>query len=250
MFRISSLIIIILFFFWGCKTSPSVFKSPSIVERFDSGMVKVVKKYSDNYGKKLDPPKSSHSYSLVFDLKRRVLLPNLNLTFDFRSYTPCGGCWTYQVVHVYNDSMSFILPMTDDEIYWKMSSKQNDSSNITISPNFSNELNAMIKYFNISDYEMKRSLINEIMRNQGFWKIDKSDIPKLTMITNDLIQNDFYSKACRDKLLGNLKNTEASVKQGKIVYSDGVNVAMFTIYQDQDILIEFANTECNSRMLY
>lgn len=247
------LVYLTLLFFLGCRNPKPIFlKSPTIDDRFDSGMVKVVKKYSDNYGKKLDPPDGSHSYSEIFTLKKRVLLPDLkNLTFDYKIYIPCGGCWTYKIVHVYNDSMSFILPFTDDEVYWKMSSKQLQPSSYKIeSLNFNNELKDMIKYFKIRDNEMIKLLVDEIMRNYGFWKLDMLDIPKLALISNDVMKNDFYIDHCRDKLLDNLKKTESSVKHGKIVYSNGLNVAIFTISNEHEVSIEMTNTECNSMILY
>ena len=225
-------------------------KKANVDERFNSGMLEIVDKYRTNYHKNLDPT-DSLSFTQMFDLKKRVILPSLKgLTFDYRSYNPCGGCWIYKVVHVYNDSMSFILPLTDNELFWKLSHGYINDKDLLERLNFDRELNALTKYFSIRDPEMLAFLVEQLLNEQGYWKLDLSDIPKLTMIGYSLIDNSFYSQSCRDRMKDNLKKTENKVRSGEMVYSDGINVFVFTVSKESQISIEMLNTDCNSMMLY
>ena len=223
--------------------------NPTINNEFDKGMKDLFSKYPSN-NKELNPKSDSLNYSDFYQLSKRIYIPSLDsLTLDFRSFLACSGCWNYKVVHVYKDTLSFILPFTDEELYWQTSG-ENQQLDISKEENFNIELNKLIQYFSLSN-DQTLKFIDEVLRENWFWKVDVIDLPKLNFFSKDISKNHYYNDSCRLNLAKNLKTIEHALRNKEItIYSNGVLTYFVRFSKNNEVILDVLNTQCCARMMY
>lgn len=199
---------------------------------------------------KLNKPQKD--YADVYQLERRTYLsgdvlcnslPWLN--YEVRSYSPCGGCWNYHVIYIYNDSINFILPLLDS-YYYHLTASDKPKSFEEIAPmlSFENELNLLLNQFP-NNNQTKQCLIQNIMTVGLRYQLTNSfDLEGIFALSDSLSKDNWYNNDCHDALQKNKELIKESLsKSNTIVYHQGWLVYLFEINKDS-VKVELLNYPC------
>jgi len=212
---------------------------------FKKLLAELIARYPANYHDNLPPVESNE-----FHLLRSDFIPNLDsLKFDLWGVQKCSGCWLYQFLHIYNQGQDFIVPLTDDRIYWNQSGKK-PKENSEGKLNFEIELNRFVRGIQIKDRHKLELIIDEIMMLNNSPRINRTDLPKLKLIAEDLKKNESQGDSCRLNLEKSLKLTSDWLEKNKLAYSNGINVFLLDILENQSIKITSLNTNCNFSIIF
>ncbi len=196
------------------------------------------------------------SLSSVYRIISSHFYPRLDsLTFELREFTPCGGCWSFQFINIYNGSNQCLIPLIDEYFYWLASQKTVlDSDSLENLFSFEKEINNALKKLNFRShyqYDHTEKFLEIIMNIKGYSRISFWDLPKLKLFTKDYIEeSNMFNSNCKLKFKQNLMTIEEELMKPNIrIYNSNFTTYLIRL-KGEDIHLQALNFECNSRFLF
>ncbi|MBL0316803.1 MAG: hypothetical protein IPP69_13980 [Flavobacteriales bacterium] len=224
--------------------------------RFDSLMRNLVIKYPELPD--IKKQSKDFSYDKAFKVIKRTYFaenglcygtPELN--YELRSFSPCGGCWNYQVAYIYNDSVNYILPLLDN-YYFHLTASDKPKSFEDIVPKlcFEKELNRLFETIPVN-LEYRKCIIDNLMSScLNCTKTTRYDLPKIGAFAEAIQLDSFYNQDCQESVLKNLERIKIDIENpNKLVYHSFVFVYVFN-FDKSNFEVEVLNYPCYSMFLW
>jgi hypothetical protein len=254
----------ILFFFiilGSCNPKPEIIETndlPTHEEKFNEAFKKLFLKYQKDY---IVRPSIYESKKPSDFLEHKLTLKTNFLDLNYSLYVinnSCGDCWDFKVIYIYNDSISYAMPLWDDYYYWSSATENEQDLQKTALQNltFEQSLKEFIGTISNSknSAETTREVINAIMMLNGHPHFDIFSICQIETFIDFIQINTFYdTPACNTALKNSiveLKELTEFTDNNTLLFGKVMMIHVFHLTND-DRLFNFKvlNHECMREIL-
>lgn len=229
----------------GLNTKPSK-RTPD--GEFELKMAEILDKYNYESSFRVH---NSNSLSQIYSLVERRYFPEFrNFTFDFRKLSQASNDIAL-VVHIYNDSIQCILPLTDLQYYFYRSMEGNEGK-YEEHMNFEPTLNDALMALRLKEPWEVEMFLDHLMSYFNASKIvEPIDVEIYKIKNNYFFKHGRFKNSCEVDLKNNNRFVVKNYKiKNSFLYSDGVVIYFFKLIDNGKIKTQILNYSCANFIVF